>query len=227
MYPEMPGTTVPSDMDYLDVKNLARTGEGTYLEFKRTIPSAAKIAREMAAFANTNGGTLLIGVDDDQSLVGVDGYQEEEFLLKKAANEWCNPPVTIRNELVQFGKRDLLVVKIPEAPNKPIFVKHESGSVVYIRDHDQNLTASVERIHILENKKAGKEVTFQYGPDEQKLFRYLNEYSKISVKKFSHLIGTSEREAGQVLVDLTTAGILNLFTKDNIDYFSFAPSCKS
>jgi predicted HTH transcriptional regulator len=216
-----------SEMDYLDVKNLAQTGEGAFLEFKRTTPNPAKIAREMVAFANTKGGTLLIGVDDDRNLIGVDGYQEEEFLLKKAANEWCNPALDIHMELVQFGKRDLMVIKIPEAPQKPVFVKDADGPVAFIRDHDRSLSASIERIQILENKQSNKEVTFQYGPDEQKLFRYLNEYSEINVEKFSHLIGIDKHDAGNILVNLVSAGILTLFTKGNIDYFAFSSNCKS
>ncbi len=227
MYSEQSGTAIISEMDYLDVKNLAQTGEGTFLEFKRTIPSALKIAREIAAFANTRGGTLLIGVDDDQTLVGVDGYQEEEFLLKKAAEKVCEPQVSIKIELVHFGKRDLLVIKVPEAAEKPIFVKTEMDSVVYLRHKDQNISASVERVRILEHQKSGKGVTFQYGPDEQQLFRYLNEYSEISVEKFSHLIDTSKSTAGDILVNLVSAGILKLFTKDNIDYFTFSARCKS
>lgn len=227
MYSQNTGLATRSDMDYLDVKNLAQTGEGTYLEFKRTIPSAEKIAREMAAFANTKGGTLLIGVDDDKSLVGVDGYQEEEFLLAKAAHELCSPRVEITLEIVHFGKRDLLVIKIPEARQKPIFVHTQNGDVVYLREGDQNKTASVERIRVIENKNSNEGVTFQYGPKEQKLFRYLNEYSEISVEKFSHLIDVSEQKAGAILVNLVSAGILNLFTKDNIDYFSFSRSCES
>lgn len=227
MYSQNTGLATLSDMDYLDVKNLAQTGEGMYLEFKRTIPSAEKIAREIAAFANTNGGTLLIGVDDDKTLIGVDGYQEEEFLLKKAAHELCDPRLPITVEIVHFGKRDLLVIKIPEASKKPIFVHTADRDVVYIREGDQNKTASIERIRIIENENSGKGVTFQYGSEEQKLFRYLNEYSEISVKKFSHLIDVSERTAGNILVNLVSAGILNLFTKDNIDYFTFSRRCES
>lgn len=227
MYSQNTGLVTLSDMDYLDVKNLAQTGEGTYLEFKRTIPSAEKIAREMAAFANTKGGTLLVGVDDDRSLVGVDGYQEEEFLITKAAYELCEPRVDITIEIVHFGKRDLLVIKIPEAKQKPVFVHTEGGDLVYVRDGDQNKTASIERIRIIENRNSDQGVTFQYGPDEQKLFRYLNEYSEISVEKFSHLIDVSEQKAGAILVNLVSAGILNLFTKDNIDYFSFSRRCES
>lgn len=227
MYFEDPKTVTISEMDYLDVKNLAQTGEGTYLEFKRTIPSAEKIAREIAAFANTSGGTLLIGVDDDKSLVGVEGYQEEEFLLAEAANELCDPQVHISIEIVHFGERDLLVIKVPEAEDKPVFVRSEKGSVVYVRDQDQNKVASQERVEIIKNKHSDRGITFEYGPKEQKLFRYLNEYGEITVSKFSHLIDSDEKKASGILVRLVSAGILNLFTKDNIDYFTFSHSCES
>ncbi len=227
MYFKDPRTVTISEMDYLDVKNLAQTGEGTYLEFKRTIPSADKIAREIAAFANTSGGTLLVGVDDDKSLIGVEGYQEEEFLLAEAANKLCDPSVKITMEIVHFGERDLLVIKVPEAKNKPVFVLHEKGSTVYIRDKDRNKAASRERIEVLKNKYSEKGVTFQYGPKEQKLFRYLNEYGEITVSKFSHLIDSNEKKASGILVRLVSAGILNLFTKDNIDYFTFSHRCES
>ncbi|MCH8495476.1 MAG: ATP-binding protein, partial [Balneolales bacterium] len=69
-----------------DLKRLVKTGEGTYLEFKRIISSPEKIARELAAFANTRGGTMLIGVNDDKKIVGVDSYYEQDFLLDKAIN---------------------------------------------------------------------------------------------------------------------------------------------
>lgn len=227
MYFNDPSTVTLSQMDYLDVKNLAQTGEGTYLEFKRTIPSAHKIAREIAAFANTHGGTLLIGVDDDKSLIGVSGYQEEEFLLNEAAKELCIPEVDISIEIVHFGERDLLVIKIPESGKKPVFVQGKKGDYVYIRDNDQNKVASRERVEILKRKHSEKGITFEYGPKEQKLFRYLNEYGEITVTKFSHLIDVDEGAASGILVNLVSVGILNLFSKDNIDYFTFSQRCES
>lgn len=225
MYSDNPNAAALSQMDYLDVKNLAQTGEGTFLEFKRTIPSAERIAREIAAFANTNGGTLLIGVDDDKSLIGVDGYQEEEFLLHEAANKLCDPAVDISIEIVQFGERDILVIKVPESDKKPVYVKTEKRASVYIRDHDKNKLASKERVLVLEQKHSDKGVTFEYGPNEQKLFRYLNEYGEITVKKFSHIIDEGKERASDILVNLVSAGILNLFTKDNTDYFTFSQKC--
>ena len=216
-----------SEMDYLDVKNLAQTGEGKFLEFKRTIPSAVKIAREIAAFANTSGGTLLIGVNDDKTLVGVKGYHEEEFLLSKAAAELCEPAAEITIEVVHFGERDLLVIRVLEARKKPVFVKEKKGAIVYVRDEDRNRVASEEMVQVMRNKTTGTEVTFEYGPREQKLFRYLNEYGEITVEKFAHLVDLNTAEASAILVNLVSAGILNLFTKDNIDYFTFSKNCES
>ncbi len=221
MYSQNHSAASPSEMDYLDVKNLAQTGEGLYLEFKRTIPSAYKIAREIAAFANTKGGTLLIGVDDDKSLVGVMGYQEEEFLLDKAAVELCEPAVKITIEIVHFGDRDLLVIKVPEAPNKPIFVKGDDEQIVFMREKDQNKVASKELIEIIKKRNSDEGVTFEYGPDEQKLFRYLNEYGEITVKKFAQVVDISQQQASETLVNLVAAEILNLTRKDNTDYFTY------
>ncbi len=228
MYSDHHSSVSLSQMDYLDVKNLAQTGEGTYLEFKRTIPSAYKIAREIAAFANTKGGTLLIGVDDDKSLVGVMGYQEEEFLLDQAAKEFCHPVVDITIEVVHFGDRDLLVIRVPESPDKPIFVKDEDNEdTVFMREKDQNKVASKELIEIIKNRNSDEGVTFEYGPNEQKLFRYLNEYGEITVEKFADLVDVSRSNASTILVNLVSADILNLFRKDNVDYFTYSQKCET
>lgn len=220
-------SAVRSQMDYLDVKNLARTGEGTYLEFKRTIPSAFRIAREIAAFSNTSGGTLLIGVDDDHSLIGVSGYQEEEYLLDKAANELCSPTIDFTLEVVHFGKRDLLVIKVPEAEDKPVFVQKEDDEKVYMRDDEQNKTASKELIEIIEKENSEEGVTFEYGDEEQRLFRYLNEYGEITVNKFKQLVNIQRDQASETLVNLVAADILKLYRKDNIDYFTYSRKGKT
>ncbi len=60
-----------------ELKKLVSEGEGIQLEFKRKASYPEKIVRELIAFANTEGGTLLIGVDDDGSVPGVK-YPEEE-----------------------------------------------------------------------------------------------------------------------------------------------------
>ena len=69
-------------MNYKDVNALIEEGEGFSLEFKRRISSPEKIARTIIAFANTKGGIILFGVDDDGSIVGVESEKSEIELIE-------------------------------------------------------------------------------------------------------------------------------------------------
>jgi predicted HTH transcriptional regulator len=211
---------IPSQMSVGDLKRLVKTGEGTYLEFKRTISSPEKIARELAAFANTRGGIMLIGVDDDKTLLGVESFYEQEYLLDKAINFCCIPPLDVEVETVTYKNRDVIVVRVHEAEIKPVYVEQDDRRYVFIREKDKSMQASREVEQVLRNSTASSGVTFEYGPNEQKLFRYLNEYQRISVKEFSNLVNISHRRASRILVNLVSAGILRLFNHEKSEYFT-------
>ena len=117
------GEITISSMTPADLRNLIQTGEGMYLEFKKTTPSVEKIAREISAFANSKGGTILIGVDDHKNITGISAYFEEEYLLHKAAYECCVPAVKIEIELIHSGNQDVMVVRVPEAEQNPFTIR--------------------------------------------------------------------------------------------------------
>lgn len=212
---------IRSTLKFTDLKNLIKTGENTFLEFKRMVPSPEKIAREMAAMANTKGGTLLIGVDDDKTIIGVESYYEQHFLLDEAASYLCEPPIVYQDEVMPFNKRDVVIVKIKEADVKPVMVEHSDGKKRgYVRVNDKSVTASREMLKVLANRTSDRGVTFEFGPNEQKLFRFLNEYERITVKEFSDLVNIGTRRASRILVNLVSAGILHLFTNEKSDYYT-------
>ena len=62
-----------------ELKRLIAEGEGVQLDFKFRIDDQKKIARTLSAFANTEGGKLLIGVKDNGKINGVN--PEEEYYL--------------------------------------------------------------------------------------------------------------------------------------------------
>lgn len=212
----------PTNMSVRDLKNLVKTGEGTYLEFKRTIPSPEKIAREIAALANTHGGTLLVGVDDDKSLIGVSSYHEQLFLFDQAAYDLCHPIVEYDLELLPYNYRDILIIRIKEAQHKPVTVKWRNKKVVFVRVKDESVRASREMASVLKHQATGEGASFTYGPNEQKLFRYLTQYERITVKEFSNLVHVNRKKASNILVNLVNAGILELFNTGKIDYFIMA-----
>ncbi|MEZ5001122.1 MAG: ATP-binding protein [Bacteroidales bacterium] len=75
-----------------DLQLLIRQGEHQRLDFKYCISDSRKIAKTLSAFANTDGGTLLIGVRDNGSIAGVTS-EEEFYMIDGAANLYCRPPV--------------------------------------------------------------------------------------------------------------------------------------
>ena len=63
-------------MEWLEVLNRIRDGESEHTEFKRSISSLKPLRRAVAAFANTSGGLLILGVDDDGTIIGLQGNPE-------------------------------------------------------------------------------------------------------------------------------------------------------
>ena len=72
------------------IKNLIAQGEHQQLDFKFEIDDARKIARTLSAFANTDGGKLLIGVKDNGNIAGIRS-DEEYHMIEAAAQMYCRP----------------------------------------------------------------------------------------------------------------------------------------
>lgn len=211
-----------SDMSLKDLKNLIATGESSFLEFKHKVASPEKIAKEMVAFANTNGGRILIGVDDNGDIVGIESYYEEEFWLNQAAKDVCVPPIDIKIEMVHTGKKDVLIVEVPESEKKPIALKGRKKRSVYIRQKDENILASDDRVEVLKNKSSNDGVTFEYGEREQQLFRFLNEYGDITIERFAIISNITTYRAERILVDMASAGVLDMFEQKGLVHYTFS-----
>src|SRR5690606_39260955 len=122
-------------------------GEGANLEFKRKVPKPARIAKEIIAFANTSGGRLLLGVDDDGSIVGVRDVEEEEYALRNALEGYSEPVVSFTVERVPIAhRRVVLVWSMSESRAKPIFfTSPDNGAfTAYLRAQTQCVEASCE-----------------------------------------------------------------------------------
>jgi predicted HTH transcriptional regulator len=129
--------TAPKTSHY--IHRLIAQGEGEELDFKFAINDSRKIARSIAAFANTKGGTLLIGVRDNGSIAGVRS-DEELHMVDTAVLLYCSEPVETYKKIYRVEGRDVLEVKIEYQQRKwLVAVKEEDGRErVYIRIGDEN-----------------------------------------------------------------------------------------
>ncbi|MBQ4475203.1 MAG: ATP-binding protein, partial [Bacteroidales bacterium] len=72
------------DLQRHELQERIAEGEGLHLDFKHSITDSGKIARSLAAYANTDGGSLLIGVRDNGLIAGVKS-EEECYMIETAA----------------------------------------------------------------------------------------------------------------------------------------------
>ena len=85
------------------IHKLISQGEHQQLDFKFEIADSKKIAKTFSAFANTDGGKLLIGVKDNGNIAGVRS-EEEFYMAEAAATMYCKPPITFKsNQDRQFN----------------------------------------------------------------------------------------------------------------------------
>ncbi len=220
-YLQHTGNMPISEMSRQDLKNLIATGESSFLEFKHKVASPEKIAREISAFANANGGTILIGVADNGELIGTESYMEEEFWLNQAA-DLCVPRAEIHMELLNIGNKDVIIVEVPEAETKPVYVKGKKQRKVFVRQNDESQLASEDMIEVLKKGYAEEGITFEFGENERLLFRYLNEYSEITVDRFSTIINMTTYSAAKILVNLVSVGVLDLFERDGVAHYTLS-----
>lgn len=211
-------------MTLQELKQLVSLGEGRTLEFKHRVPRPERIAKEVVALANTQGGRILLGVDDDGTLVGVDDAAEEAFILRQAINDWCEPPVPYHtNRVVIAPRRDVLVVQVPESRAKPHVVrKANNNEIAYIRVDDMSVEASPESVRLMEDDMRSNGLSVSFGDAESLLLRYLKDYGRVTVAEFARMADLSADEASAILVQLTQADLLELHAEREEDFFTLS-----
>ena len=205
---------------------LIEEGENIQCEFKRHFTTSEKIAREMIAFANTKGGYVLFGVDDDREVVGVDSEKSESEMIRNAAENYCEPPLVYSIDFIELYGKEVVVVSIPESDNKPHRLQDYekefdiNKAIVIVRVNDKSVQASKEMVRILRANSADLSLKkYTIGQTEKMVFEYLGKYERISVKELSHLVNISERRASRTLVKMVRANLLLIHTKDNGEEF--------
>jgi len=213
-------------MNRKHVLELIEEGENLQCEFKRHFTTPEKIAREMIAFANTKGGYVIFGVDDDKEVVGVDSEKSESEMIKDAAENYCEPPLDYLIDFIELYGKELVVVSIPESDFKPHRLQDYQNeldinkAVVLVRINDKSVQASKEMVRILRANSADLSLKkYTIGQTEKMVFEYLGKYERISVKELSNLVNISERRASRTLVKMVRANLLLIHTKDNGEEF--------
>jgi len=201
------------------IKKLIREGENQHLDFKYCITDSRKIARSLVAFANTDGGTLLIGVKDNGAVTGISS-DEEYFMVEAAAQMYSKPEVFFETHSWNVGGKTVLEIKIPKSEKRPHLAQTDDHKwLAYIRVDDQNLLANSVLLRVWEKQERKNGIHIKYTEKESKLFHYLEENSTITLSKFCRIAQISHHKAEQILVDLISLSVIEIvFTQKQIFY---------
>jgi predicted HTH transcriptional regulator len=123
---------------------LAR-GEDSRHQFKRDETNADSIAAELAAFANTGGGMLLLGVEDKGRVAGLDAASVRRLnqLISNAASQNIRPPIHPTTENVQAANGMVIVVTVPDGLSKP-YLGNQGRIWVKVGSDKRHVTAREE-----------------------------------------------------------------------------------
>jgi predicted HTH transcriptional regulator len=193
------------------LRALIQQGEGTQVEFKRTITHLPKIAKTITAFANNRGGAILIGVEDNKQIVGVNP-EEESFMILQAARDWCYPPIAVRLSEQTHDGCTVLVVHVPESEDKPVKARNKENEwLTYVRTDDKCLIACKEVERALETQqesKAREQALKKLSRHEQAVFSYLQKAPRITPGDLAKLVNISRQRAAKLLGALMREGQL-------------------
>ena len=166
----------------MKIEDLIAQGEHQQQDFKYKVTDAVKLARSVSAFANTDGGRLLIGVRDDGTIHGVRS-EEEIFMMHAAACKYCTPEPTIQFETLHVptephgGRlRTVVICTISPSVQRPVFALEEGRKTAYIRVADENIVASPVHLAIWRQEARLQGEAYADSPAEHRLLAALAQH---------------------------------------------------
>lgn len=204
------------------LRRLVLEGEGLHLEFKRKSSSPEKLVRELIAFANTEGGTLLIGVDDDGNLPGIKYPDEEIHVVKEALAKHCKPELTYNESVIPLSETRF-IVRLDVPPRSGAlhyFFAPGVARQTLVRASDMSIKASPEMEEILRRMARDKAVKFTFGDAEKKLMEYLEENKIINLAGYQKFSGLNSFKARRKLILLVLASVLKITATEKGDWYS-------
>ena len=103
--------------------DLLKKGEGERIEYKRSLGEIKEILETIVAFANTNGGWIVVGVDDDGRVVGVKIGKGTLENLVNTIIQSTDPPIYPSISIEEKDQRKVIIITVPAGEDKPYFYK--------------------------------------------------------------------------------------------------------
>ncbi len=179
-------------------------GEDSTHQFKVDVRNGESLAAEMAAFANSGGGTLYIGVADDGATTGLtkEDVARINQLISNAASQLVRSPLTVQTENVALENgRLVIVLRVPQGIDKPYFDKN---GVIWLKTG-----ADKRRVNSKEELRRLFQMTDQFHADELPTKAGIDKLDKLRFRDFL-------RDVYQQALPETRQGLTQLLQNMNL-----------
>jgi predicted HTH transcriptional regulator len=186
------------------IYKLIAQGEHQQQDFKYCINDSRKIARSLVAFANTDGGRLLIGVKDNGKIIGISS-DEEYYMVEAAAKIYSSPKIEFTTQQWDVDGKVVLEIMVGASPLRPHFAHDEQGNrIAYIRNNDENILANGVLLKSWKLEKKPSGIFFRYDEPRKTLIEFLSNNENITLSKFSKIAQINRLQAETILAELLT-----------------------
>ena len=135
----------------IELMEIIANGESSGIEFKRDDLRPEQLAKEVVALANLQGGRILIGIEDDGTITGLQHENIQEWVLNTFRDKVYPQLTPFYEELTLDDHKRVAVVTIAAGLSKPYMLKHNQREDIYIRMGSRSELASREQLRLFES----------------------------------------------------------------------------
>ncbi len=202
------------------VLQMISEGEHLHQDFKMRIEDSRKIAKTLSAFANTEGGRLLIGVKDNGNVSGINP-EEEYHMIEAAAEMYCKPVIPFRTQVWKVNFKSVLEVVIEPSGRRPHYAEDEQHEWhAYQRVEDRNVRANGVLLKVWEHENALRPPDFKYTGRVRRLFSLLRKNNRLNFRSISRLLRMGRQSTETLLAQLVSWDVITMDFTDTGCFFS-------
>ncbi len=194
------------------VAEMIAEGEHVCQDFKYSITDSRKIARSISAFANNQGGRLLVGVKDNGNIAGI-RTEEDFYMIEQAAEMYCRPPQRVDQRVYNVVGKFVLLVKIHKSED-PVFAQDDNRHwQPYFRIEDQNIQVPEIVVRVWRAKEKRK-TPVAFTEEELGLLRFVAEVGHTDIQAIAMALHFSLVNTEKMVVALCSIGVLDFVYAD-------------
>lgn len=185
-------------------------GEHQRQDFKYAISDARKIARSISAFANCEGGDLLVGVKDNGAIAGVRN-EEDIYVIEQAAQLYCRPVQEVEFTAFNTGETGIVIrARVAKSPVRAVMAQEPDRSWrAYWRVADENIAAHPLQVRAWQREASGTAETMSLDGIEMALLRQVSAHAPVPIEAAIRSSVCSRQTVEQAIVRLASMRLLN------------------